>query len=188
MAQQIAIHRLFLKIVPSRSACPIVVLSWLLEPLSWRHGREEISRALLSALVSIFVRWSRRIAKLLRPRHLLCVMGESGLQSKTLLVMLVFVLVAATAPTGHAQEDVPDDVFYEVDKSDDEQWKIHSVDCARISKIRVHTDPEKWAPNVTHSCYKATGNQRIGVSPGQWVMIQLNDGTWALLADADRRP
>ena len=97
------------------------------------------------------------------------------------------VLVAASVGAGEGQQASTQRPLNEIDGSDYQEWKLHNADCTRMSQIRIHTDPDGWAPNMTFSCYKATGNQMLGIKPGQWVMIQLSNGTWSLLTDADRR-
>ena len=75
---------------------------------------------------------------------------------------------------------------YHVDNSNYEEWYLSGMKCSQISMIRVHTSPQ-FAPYIDFHCSKASGNQRIGVAPNQWVQVKLSNGTWSLLRDVDRR-
>lgn len=94
---------------------------------------------------------------------------------------------AVDAKVGEERVGVHTRLDYQIDKSDDAEWGLYGMKCTQVSQIRVHTTPQ-WAPYVDLSCTKASGNQRIGIRSGQWVEVELSNGPWSLLRDADRRP
>ena len=80
--------------------------------------------------------------------------------------------------------------LYELDQSNYDSWVLYDVDCTRVAEIRIHVTPQ-WAPHQVLSCRQAfgwDGTKRLGIMPGQWIMVRLHHGNWVFLEGTDRRP